>query len=198
MKDRMANAVVIGASAGAVDALSSILPMLPKNFPVPILIVVHLPPEQDSLLPQLMQARCALNVKEAEDKEPIQPGAVYFAPPNYHLLVEADRTIAFSNDEPVLFCRPSVDVLFEAAADVYGAGLVGIVMTGANYDGTDVLRAIRKAGGTAIVQNPQGAFASTMPQSALKACPDALVLDVKEIGEYLQHIKLIEPAHDAA
>ena len=130
-------AVVIGASAGALEALSSLLPALPSDYRLPILIVVHLPPDKTSLLAELLRARCAIRVREAEDKEPIEPGVVYFAPPDYHLLVEQDRRLSLSDDEPVLFSRPSIDVLFESAADAYGGGLIGVVLTGANSDGAN-------------------------------------------------------------
>ena len=99
-----------------------------------------------------MRARCAIRVREAEDKEPIEPGVVYFAPPDYHLLVEQDKRLSLSDDEPVLFSRPSIDVLFESAADAYGGGLIGVVLTGANSDGAKGLKAVVQAGGVAVVQ----------------------------------------------
>jgi two-component system chemotaxis response regulator CheB len=124
-------AVVIGASAGALEVLSNLLPALPSDYRLPILIVVHLPPDNTSLFAELIRARCAIRVREAEDKEPIEPGVVYFAPPDYHLLVEEDKRLSLSDDEPVLFSRPSIDVLFESAADAYAGGLIGVVLTGA-------------------------------------------------------------------
>lgn len=175
-------AVVIGASAGALQALSAILPALSADFPLPIMIVVHVPPDRRSILSELFQSKCRIRVKEAEDKEPIAAGTIYFAPPDYHLLVEAGRTLALSSDEPVLFSRPSIDVLFESAADVYGAGLVGVVLTGANHDGAMGLLAIAEAGGTALVQEPGDAFASAMPEAALATVPGASVLRVQEIA----------------
>lgn len=176
------DAIVIGASAGALEALSAILPALSADFPLPIIIVVHVPPDRRSILSELFQSKCLVRVKEAEDKEPIAAGTIYFAPPDYHLLVEAGRTLALSSDEPVLYSRPSIDVLFESAADVYGAGLVGIVLTGANHDGAMGLRAIAEAGGTALVQEPADAFASAMPEAALAAVPGASVLRIQEIA----------------
>ena len=150
-------AVVIGASAGALEALSNLLPALPADYRLPILIVVHLPPDKTSLLAELLRARCAIRVREAEDKEPIEPGVAYFAPPDYHLLVEQDKRLSLSDDEPVLFSRPSIDVLFESAADAYGGGLIGVVLTGANSDGANGLRAVVEAGGVAVVQKPGSA-----------------------------------------
>ena len=181
-------AVVIGASAGALEALSSLLPTLPSDYRLPILIVVHLPADKTSLLAELLRARCAIRVREAEDKEPIEPGVAYFAPPDYHLLVEQDKRLSLSDDEAVLFSRPSIDVLFESAADAYGAGLIGIVLTGANSDGADGLKAVVEANGVAIVQNPKGAYAAAMPEAAVAACPEAHVLPLNEIAVYLQEI----------
>ena len=113
-------AIVLGASAGAVEALSTLLPPLPADYPIPILAVVHTPPEKRNSLADLFRAKCRVKVKEAEDKEPVRGGTVYFAPPNYHLLVETDRRLSLSTDEPVLFCRPAIDVLFVSAADAFG------------------------------------------------------------------------------
>ncbi|MBV8896011.1 MAG: chemotaxis protein CheB [Acidobacteriaceae bacterium] len=179
-------AVVIGASAGALDVLSHLLPELPADYRLPLLIVVHLPPDRTSLFAELLRARCAIRVREAEDKEPIQAAVAYFAPPDYHLLVEQDRRVSLSDDEPVLFSRPSIDVLFESAADVYGRGLIGVVLTGANSDGANGLKAVVDAGGAAVVQSPESAYATTMPEAAIAKCPGARVLPVNEIAAYLQ------------
>jgi two-component system chemotaxis response regulator CheB len=181
-------AVVIGSSAGALEALSRILSVLPATFILPVIAVVHLPPDKRSILAELLQARSAVRVREAEDKEPIAPGTIYFAPPDYHLLVEMDRSLSLSSDEPVLFSRPSIDVLFESAADAYGCGLLGVVLTGANHDGARGLNAIVEGGGSAIVQDPDSAFAPAMPQAAIEACPNARVLSVDAIASYLQEI----------
>lgn len=179
-------AIVIGASAGALEALSAILPELPRNFEVPILVVVHVPPDRHSLLSELLRAKCHVSVKEAEDKEPIVGGTVYFAPPDYHLLVEVERTLALSCDEPVLFSRPSIDVLFESAADAYGPALLAIILTGANHDGARGLQAVVASGGAALVQNPIGAFAPAMPDAAIQAVPGASVMSLDEIAATLQ------------
>jgi len=178
-------AVVIGASAGAIQALSLILPELPADFPVPVLIVVHVPADRDNILAPLFAPRCRLAVREAEDKEPALPGVIYFAPPDYHLLVEADGTLSLSTDEPVLYSRPSIDVLFESAADAFGEALLGIVLTGASTDGADGLKAICDAGGLALVEEPETAYADTMPLAAIAACPAARVLTLDAIAEYL-------------
>jgi two-component system chemotaxis response regulator CheB len=173
-------AIVIGASAGALDVLSNLLPALPSDYRLPILIVVHLPPDKTSLFAELMRARCAIRVREAEDKEPIEPGVAYFAPPDYHLLVEQDKRLSLSDDEPVLFSRPS--------ADAYGGGLIGVVLTGANSDGANGLKAVVEAGGVAVVQSPGSAYAVAMPEAAIAACPDARVLPVNEIAAYLREV----------
>jgi two-component system chemotaxis response regulator CheB len=182
-------AIIIGASAGALEALSIILPALRADYKLPLLIVVHVPPDKRSVLAELFQAKCAIEVREAEDKEPIQGGTAYFAPPDYHLLVEKNKSLSLSDDEPVLYSRPSLDVLFESAADAYGPGLTAIVLTGANQDGAKGLRAVAEAGGTAIVQSPQGAYATAMPEAAIAECPSARVMLLKEIAAYLQDLE---------
>jgi two-component system chemotaxis response regulator CheB len=183
-----AEAVVIGASAGALEALSVILPALPAELAVPLMIVVHMPPDRRSVLAELFEAKCRISVREAEDKEPLSNGTAYFAPPDYHLLVEANRSLSLSSDEPVLYSRPSIDVLFESAADVYGAALLGIVLSGANEDGAAGLKAVVETGGTAIVQSPEGAFAAAMPEAAMALCPTARVLSLDAIAAYLQSL----------
>lgn len=178
-------AIVIGASAGAVQALLAILPALPASFALPILVVVHIPPDRDNMLVPLLQAKCRAKVKEAEDKEPIERGVIYFAPSDYHLLVEADQSLALSSDEHVNYSRPSIDVLFESAADAYGPGLVGVILTGANHDGAEGLRRVHAAGGVAIVQDRAEAYAAAMPDSALEACPSAHAMTINAITTYL-------------
>jgi two-component system, chemotaxis family, protein-glutamate methylesterase/glutaminase len=178
-------AVVIGASAGALEALSVILPVLPDRYRLPIVIVVHVPPDKASIISELLQAKCTVAVREAEDKESISPGTVYFAPPDYHLLVEMDRSLSLSNDEPILYSRPSIDVLFESAADAYGPSLVAVLLTGANQDGSNGMRAVVESGGMAIIQCPDTAFAAAMPEAAITACPEARVLSLEEIAACL-------------
>jgi two-component system chemotaxis response regulator CheB len=188
MKEPQKAAVVIGASAGAWDALSVILPALPQTFSLPVMIVVHLPPDRKSLLAELFAEKCSMDVAEAEDKEPILGGVIYFAPPDYHLLIEPNNTLSLSSDEPVLFSRPSIDVLFESAADAYGPALTAIVLTGASEDGARGLAAVIAAGGTAIVQRPEDAYAAAMPQAALARSPGARILSLEEITLWLQAI----------
>lgn len=178
-------AIVIGASAGALQALSAILPKLPRDFVRAVLIVVHLPPDRESTLANLLAHRCQLPVREAEDKEPILAGVVYVAPPDYHLLVERDKYISLSSEEPVHYSRPSIDLLFSTAAEAFEAELIGVILTGANDDGAEGLRAIELAGGLALVQQPESATAADMPRAALKACTRARALSLEEIAELL-------------
>jgi len=187
----MIEAVVIGASAGALEALSLLLPALPAFYPLPIMIVVHLPADRKSILAALFREKGNGSIVEAEDKEPIRGGFVYFAPPDYHLLVEKDRTIALSSDEPVLFSRPSVDVLFETAAEAYGAGLAAVVLTGASEDGARGLPAVMAAGGSGVILDPAEAYASAMPRAAIARCPAARILSLADIARWLQEIAMV-------
>jgi two-component system chemotaxis response regulator CheB len=182
---RGADAIVIGGSAGAVASLSRILPSLPADYPLPILIAVHVPAEKHSSIAAFFHTTCRLTVKEAEDKEPIVRGTIYFAPPDYHLLVERDRHLSLSNDEPVNFSRPSIDVLFESAAEAYGTSLLAVILTGANQDGAQGVRAICKAGGRVLVQTPDSTEARVMPEAALAACDDARSMTVADIAQLL-------------
>lgn len=162
-------AIAIGASAGGVEAVGALLEALPVRFGPALLIVIHIPMGNDSLLAGVLARRCKLPTREAIDKEPVEGGTVYLAPPGYHLLVERDKTLSLSVDEPVNFSRPSIDVLFESAALAYRDRLLGIVLTGANADGSEGLAAIRACGGRAWVQRPDTAASSEMPASALRA-----------------------------
>ena len=185
--------VVIGGSAGAMTMLVELLPGFPADFPLPIVIAVHLHPRQDNAHIERLASQCALSVKEADEKEPIQVGSIYLAPPNYHLLIENDRTFSLSIDERVNYARPSIDVLFETAAQVYGPQTIGVVLTGANNDGARGLRLIKERGGLAIVQDPRTAESAYMPQAALEATPVDHVLSVPEIGNLLVKIPFKSP-----
>jgi len=185
-RDQAPDAVVVGASAGGVEALQTVLGALQADFPAVVLIVQHLPPNQVSGLAPLLGLRCALPVAEAIDKAPLRPGQVVLAPPNYHLLVEPDRTMALSIDAPVHYSRPSIDVLFESAAPVYRDRLLGVLLTGANADGADGLAAIRRAGGRAWVQDPADAAHPEMPTAALQNAGADLVLDLAALSSRLR------------
>jgi two-component system, chemotaxis family, protein-glutamate methylesterase/glutaminase len=185
------DAVVIGTSAGGVEALSLLLPALSATTRVAFLIVLHLPRDRPSLLAQIFAARCALPVLEATDKEPIQAGTVYFAPPDYHLLVEkpsrmvAQAQIALSTDVEVHFSRPSIDVLFESAAEAYGPRLLGVILTGANDDGAQGLAAVHAAGGVTVVQDPRSATSTAMVLAAMARSTADFVLPPADIAELL-------------
>jgi two-component system chemotaxis response regulator CheB len=165
-------AVVIGASAGGVEALGVLLPALHEHCQATVLVVLHLPRERPSLLKDLYVARCALPIREVIDKLVVEPGTVYFAPPDYHLLIEshagAPPSLALSVDEPVHHSRPSIDVLFESAAECWGERLMGVILTGANEDGARGLAAVAAAGGITIVQHPAEAVAAALPAAALR------------------------------
>ena len=141
------------------------------------------------MLVPLLQAKCQITVKEAEDKEPLVGGVIYFAPSDYHLLIEADGALALSTDEAVNYSRPSIDVLFESAADTYGPRLVGVILTGANHDGAAGLKAVIEAGGAAIVEDPAEAYASAMPEAALEACPSAKTMTLAAVASYLSNLR---------
>lgn len=185
---RTIDAVVIGTSAGGIEALSVILPALPAIFRPPLFIVLHLPAERPSMLVDIFSRKCALPVREAEDKQPVDAGTIYFAPPDYHLLIDAGPTLALSTDEPVNFSRPAIDVLFESAADVYGERLLGIVLTGASHDGATGLDAIRRAGGCTVVQRPDTAQTRIMADEALKRGPATFVLTLEAIAQLLRSV----------
>jgi two-component system chemotaxis response regulator CheB len=178
-------AIVIGGSAGALEALSAILTPLPADYPIPIIIVVHVPADKDSALPELLKSKCKLDVREAEDKEPIKSGTVYIAPPNYHLQVEPNKYLSLSSEEPVMFSRPSIDILFETACDAYEDQLIAIILSGANDDGAKGFKLICAAGAIGVVQQPSTATARSMPEAALKACIGATVLKPEDIATYL-------------
>jgi two-component system chemotaxis response regulator CheB len=177
-------AVVIGGSAGAIAALGELLPKLPAAFP-PVLVVVHVLASAPSLLAELFAPRCALRVVEAEAFMPIERGSVYFAPSDYHLLATRDRRCALSIGPPVNFSRPSIDVLFDSAAAAFGAGLVGVVLTGASHDGAQGAALIARAGGRTLVQSPSTTEAPQMPAAALAAVPSAREVPLGAIASEL-------------
>jgi two-component system chemotaxis response regulator CheB len=183
---RPVDAVAIGTSAGGFEALSVVLPALPAGLAVPVFVVIHLPGDRPSRVAELLASKCRVPVVEAEDKAPAAPGIVYLAPPDYHLLIEAGPALALSADEPVHFSRPSIDVLFESAADAFGAGLLGIILTGSSPDGAVGLRAVHRAGGTTIVQDPREARVPLMAEAALRLTTVDLTLPLDGIAAVLQ------------
>jgi len=188
MKESTYKVIVIGTSAGGLKALKKIIAGLPKAFCLPILIVQHLSPRSDGFMAHYFNQISHMHVKEADEKEPVRPNHIYIAPANYHMLVEKDETISFTVDEKVSYARPSIDVLFESAARVYLDRLIGIILTGANEDGTAGIRTIKSFGGLTIAQSPETAEVPVMPLAAIETdCVD-LVLNLDEIGNLLSSL----------
>lgn len=182
-------AVAIGGSAGSVASLLLILKTLPADYRPAVFLTVHVPPQaRRSVLVGILQTHCKIPVSEAEDKQPVSGGHIYVAPSNYHLLIETAGTLALSADDPVLFSRPSIDVLFESAADAYGDGLVGVLLSGANHDGARGLQTIEQAGGRVMIEDPASAYAPVMPQAALAACAAARIGSPEQIATYLKDL----------
>jgi two-component system chemotaxis response regulator CheB len=184
----MFEAAVIGVSAGGMHALRTILCAIPETYPLPIVIVQHRGVRSDDYMIEALNDLCAITVKEAEDKEGMRPRVAYIAPADYHLLIEPDRTFSLSVDEKVQYSRPSIDVLFESAAETFASKLIGIVLTGANSDGAQGLRTIKQRGGLAIVQDPETAEAPPMPKAALRATAVDHVASLERIGALLRQL----------
>jgi two-component system chemotaxis response regulator CheB len=172
--------VVIGASWGGLAALSEVFAALPGDFRMPIVVVQHRSRHSDNLLASLLQDVTRLRVVDVEDKEPLVPSSVYIAPANYHLMVDQGH-LSLTTDPLVRFSRPSIDVTFTSAADTYRSGTIGVVLTGANDDGSCGLRRIVDHGGKAIVQDPETAESRAMPAAAMKLVPEAEVLPLNAI-----------------
>lgn len=177
--------VAIGASAGGLDAVGTLLAALPGDFAPAVLVVLHVPPNRPSMLAEIFARRCALPVREVDDKEPLQAGAVYVAPPDYHLLLERERVLALSRDPPLHFSRPAIDALFASVAESVGPRAVGILLTGASSDGAAGLRAIASAGGLTVVEDPETAQVATMPRAGLARVRPDLVADLAGIAKWL-------------
>ncbi|XYJ11840.1 chemotaxis protein CheB [Telluria sp. B2] len=182
---RRIEALVIGASAGGVDALVELLPALPAASKLATVCILHVPSDRESRLAELFDARLPLPVREAMDKEPVEPGTVYFAGAGYHLSIEEDRVFSLSCEPAVHYARPAIDVLMESAADAYGPALAGILLTGANADGAEGMQRIRQRGGLTVVQDPGEAQASTMPEQAIRLSAPHLVLPLADIRALL-------------
>lgn len=184
-------AIVVGASAGGVEALLTMLGSLRAGFGLPIIIVLHLPEERRSQLAEVFARRVALPVTEAIDKQDIQPGTVYFATPGYHLSVEQDLSLSLSLEDRLHHSRPSIDFLFESAADAYGSALAAVLLTGANHDGARGLAQVKRQGGLTIVQDPDEAQVATMPRAALKIHQPDYILPIHGIGRLLVELERI-------
>ncbi|MGB3209833.1 MAG: chemotaxis protein CheB [Desulforhopalus sp.] len=178
-------AIVLGVSAGGFHALSTVLPCLDPALPLPVFVVQHMRPDSDTFLADHLQSICSIEVKFAEDKEPVRPGVAYLAPPDYHLLIEADNSLALSLEDRVNYSRPSIDVLFESAAEIYLNGLIGVVMTGASSDGSKGLLKIQQSGGLTVVQAPETADVNIMPVSAIETTEVEYIVPLNRLGIFL-------------
>jgi two-component system chemotaxis response regulator CheB len=181
--------VGIGTSWGGLAAMTKLLGDLPGDFSLPVVVVQHRGKDSDRLLSELLQDATELRVCEIEDKEPLEPGTVHIAPANYHVLVD-EGYLSLTVEEPVRFSRPSIDVMLSSAADTYGAGAIGVVLTGANEDGALGLSHIAKRGGRALVQDPKTAEIPIMPVAAIKAVPSAEVLPLDKLAPRLIQLSL--------
>ena len=182
-------AIVVGASAGGVEALLGIFSELPNGFGLPIIAVLHLPDERRSQLAEVFARRLRIPVREAQDKQSIEPGTLYFAGPGYHLSVEQDRSLSLSQEDRVHHSRPAIDYLFSSAADVYGPRLLAILLTGANQDGASGLAHVKQSGGITIVQDPQEARIAVMPLAALALHTPDYILSLSRIGSLLASLE---------
>lgn len=178
-------AVVVGASAGGVEALLKVYSGLPSGFRLPIITVLHLPDGRHSQLAEVFERRLLRPVRQASDKESIEAGMIYFAGPGYHLSVERDFSFSLSQEERVHFSRPAIDLLFGSAADAYGPGLVAILLTGANEDGARGLAAVAAQGGLTVVQDPAQAQMPVMPKAAIAMTTPDYILPLPGISALL-------------
>jgi two-component system chemotaxis response regulator CheB len=185
-------AIVLGASAGGIDALAVLLDGLPADWRIPIAVVLHLPETHESHLAEIFAQRLPIPVHEAADKMPLAAGNLYFAPPGYHLSIERERSFSLSCEPPVLFSRPSIDVLMASAADAYGPMVAGFLLTGANDDGAEGLHRIHLAGGLTAVQDPKEALIPIMPNAAIARHVPDHVLPLRELRALLLEL---ESAH---
>jgi len=178
-------AIVIGVSSGGMNAMKVIFSLLPKEFSIPIIIVQHVSSHSNNQWIKLLNDKSNLCIKEADEKEKIENGTIYIAPANYHLMIEKNKTFSLTIDERVNYARPSIDVLFESAAEVYKDKLIGVILTGSNNDGTNGIKRIKEFGGLAIIQNPKTAESSYMPASAIAAIKPDYILSLVDITDLL-------------
>ena len=178
-------AIVIGVSSGGMNALKILFSFLPKDFGIPIIIVQHVSSHSNNQWIKLLNDKSNLYIKEADEKEKIENGTIYIAPANYHLMIEINKTFSLTIDERVNYARPSIDVLFESAAEVYKDKLIGIVLTGSNNDGSKGVKRIKECGGFVIIQNPETAESSYMPASAIAAIKPDYILSLVDITDLL-------------
>ena len=176
-------ALVIGASAGGVTAILKLMDLLPKDYPIPIVVAQHLPRDSSVMFSSVFGQKRGDQVLEAMDKLPLEANKIYFAPADYHLLIESDFTLSLSQDDPVNYSRPSIDVLFESAAIAFGSTVCGILLTGGNEDGAKGLLEIQKLGGITFVQDPKDAECAAMPNAALNLLKPDFVGSLTDIAK---------------
>lgn len=177
--------IIIGGSSGSLDALLVLLPALRKDFAIPILLVIHRSSNTDNGLSDLLSAKTSLRIKEVDEKEPLLPGWIYLAPPDYHVLLEADGTLSLDASEKVHYCRPSIDVSFTSAAHVFKNNCTAILLSGANADGASAMKLIKDYGGTTIVQDPSEAIVNYMPLQAIHQTAAAFIMPALDIAKQL-------------
>lgn len=185
---KKAKVVVIGCSAGGFTVVFDIIAKLPKNFPLPVIVVIHRSRKHKSSIEDLLNSKSKLKVKAAEDKDQLKKGSVYFAPSDYHLLVEPDGSLSLDSSEPVLYSRPSIDVTFQSVTDVYKEDVIAILLSGANADGADGLSYISERNGFVIVQDPECAEVRTMPEAAISRGSADLILSNSEIFSFMEKL----------
>lgn len=183
-----AEVLVLACSAGGFKVMLAILKVLPENLPLGILVIIHRNAKYETNIEESIKGRCRIAVKVAEEKERIESGCAYFAPAGYHLLVEPDRSISLDISEPINFCRPSIDVTMQSVADVYGPSAVAILLSGANQDGAQGMKAVQRAGGLCIVQDPGYAEINTMPEAAIALGAADLILNDDELVAFSQEL----------
>lgn len=189
--------VAIGASAGGVEAILKVLPMLHHDFQVPVAIVLHVPDKPSVNFSHVISTFVNRKVYEVEDKMPIEDGAIYLAPGGYHTFVDKDGVFSLSQDEPVNFSRPSIDLFFQSAAQAYGKNLMAVLLTGANKDGAEGLKMVQQLKGTTIIQDPNEAQARTMPDAAAALLKPDHIVELEHLSDLLQslhqdHVKEFE------
>lgn len=180
--------IVIGGSAGSIEVMLAILPGIPENFPIPIVVVLHRKNNNENITESIFQSRCKIPVIEAEDKMQIKSGVVYLAPCGYHLLIERNGTFSLDSSEKVNYSRPSIDVTMESILDIYKNKIIGILLTGANDDGAKGMQLIKNGGGMTIIQSPESAMMPIMPMAAENLIKPDKILNPLEISEFLANI----------
>jgi two-component system chemotaxis response regulator CheB len=189
---RNAGLLVIGGSAGSFVLIQQLVNALPGDFAMPVVVVLHRGRQYKSVLEALLQQHSSVKVKEAEDKEVLEAGKVYIAPADYHLLVEDDHSVSLDVSEPVWFCRPSIDVVFESAVDIYRQEVIGVLFSGANEDGANGIAAIRNAGGVTFVQDPDDAEFRVMPEAAITKKAADIIFKGADIIPMIRQIQMLK------